>query len=73
MTTPRFPTPRPRFAASLLAALSFAAGKAHAADPAPPPVEIPAWVRETTGVGYTLSGMTREQREEAVQIGRAHV
>lgn len=40
-----------------------------AAEPAPPPVQIPAWVRETTGVGYTLSGMSREQREEAVRHG----
>ena len=37
--------------------------------PAPQPVEIPAWVWETTGVGYTLSGMNREQREEAVRHG----
>jgi type 1 glutamine amidotransferase len=37
--------------------------------PAPEPVEIPNWVWETTGVGYTLSGMNREQREEAVRHG----
>ncbi len=41
-----------------------------AAEPqAPAPVEIPTWVEETMGVGYTLSGMSREQREEAVRHG----
>lgn len=32
-------------------------------------VHIPAWVEETTGVGYTLSGKSREDRERAVKAG----
>jgi len=62
-------TPRARLTIPLLAILTAAAGPLHGEDAAPPPVAIPAWVRETTGVGYTLSGMTREAREEAVRHG----
>lgn len=38
---------------------------------APPfqPVKIPAWVEDTVGVGYTLSGMNTAQRSEAVKHG----
>ena len=32
-------------------------------------VRLPAWVEETTGVGYTLSGQTAEQRQRAVELG----
>lgn len=62
-------TPRAKLTIPLLAILTAAAGPLHGEDAAPPPVAIPAWVRETTGVGYTLSGMTREAREEAVRHG----
>jgi len=63
------PTPDSRITISLLTVLFVAAGQARAVDPAPPPVDIPAWVRGTTGVGYTLSGMTRIEREEAIRHG----
>jgi hypothetical protein len=33
------------------------------------PVEIPAWLQDTIGVGYTLSGMNTSQRSEAVKHG----
>ena len=33
------------------------------------PIRIPAWVRETLGVGYTLSGMNTAQRERAAAAG----
>jgi hypothetical protein len=33
------------------------------------PVRLPEWVRETIGVGYTLSGMNTAQRERAVAAG----
>ncbi len=32
-------------------------------------VAIPAWVRETCGVGYTLSVLSKEDREQAVAAG----
>jgi hypothetical protein len=32
-------------------------------------VKVPAWVEETTGVGYTLSVMSTAQREEAAALG----
>src|SRR4029453_9951068 len=32
-------------------------------------VRVPAWVEETLGVGYTLSGMTFEQRQRAAEAG----
>ena len=32
-------------------------------------VRLPPWVEETTGVGYTLSGKNRQQRERAVKAG----
>jgi hypothetical protein len=32
-------------------------------------VKVPAWVRETTGVGYTLSVMNAAQRKEAAEAG----
>ena len=53
----------------LAGTLPQAAEPAAFGSPPPPPAEIPDWVWETTGVGYTLSGMTREQREEAVRHG----
>ena len=63
-----------RLALAIFLVVPAAAAASRAAEPAaapdaPPQVSIPAWVRETTGVGYTLSGMTREQREEAVRHG----
>lgn len=33
------------------------------------PVKVPAWVQDTTGVGYTLSGMDTAARTEAVKHG----
>ena len=33
------------------------------------PIKVPLWVQETTGVGYTLSGMTSAQRAEAAGLG----
>ncbi len=33
------------------------------------PVKIPAWVHDTIGAGYTLSGMNTAQRTEAVRHG----
>ncbi len=33
------------------------------------PIRVPAWVRATSGVGYTLSGMNTAQRERAVEAG----
>ncbi|MFO0938892.1 MAG: alpha-amylase family protein [Gemmataceae bacterium] len=33
------------------------------------PVVIPSWVRNTTGVGYTLSGMNSTARKDAVRHG----
>lgn len=33
------------------------------------PVKVPAWVKETTGVGYTLSGMDTAGRTAAVKHG----
>src|SRR4051812_47685280 len=33
------------------------------------PVQIPTWVQETIGCGYTLSGMNSAQRAEAVKHG----
>ena len=33
------------------------------------PVKIPAWVQDTIGAGYTLSGMNTAQRTEAVKHG----
>lgn len=47
-------------------------------DPLPPqpfdkqpfrPVKVPAWVRDTLGVGYTLSGMTSADRKAAAGMG----
>jgi hypothetical protein len=33
------------------------------------PIHIPAWVQETIGAGYTLSGMNAAQRQRAVSAG----
>jgi hypothetical protein len=33
------------------------------------PVKLPAWVQDTIGAGYTLSGMNTAQRTEAVKHG----
>ncbi|RLS35472.1 MAG: hypothetical protein DWH79_01940 [Planctomycetota bacterium] len=57
------------FAAVLVSVACLGAWGACSAEPVPPPVEIPEWVRQTVGVGYTLSGMSRQQREEAVKHG----
>jgi hypothetical protein len=32
-------------------------------------IRVPEWVRGTVGCGYTLSGMTSEQRERAAKAG----
>ena len=32
-------------------------------------VKLPAWVQETTGVGYTLSGMNSAERKAAAEMG----
>src|SRR5688572_25123444 len=32
-------------------------------------VKVPAWVRDTTGVGYTLSVMNSAQRKAAAEAG----
>ena len=32
-------------------------------------VKLPAWVQETTGVGYTLSGMDSAERKAAAEMG----
>ena len=32
-------------------------------------VKVPAWVQETTGVGYTLSGMNSAERKAAAEMG----
>ena len=50
-------------------ALFALGGPVFAQSEAPPPVRIPKWVQETSGVGYTLSAMNLAQRTEAVRRG----